>query len=277
MHAMLKLKLQYFGHLMRTAGSLEKFLILGKIEGRRRRGHQRRRWLGGIIDTMDMDKVVRLCSEKNVAVGAHPGYPDLMGFGRRKMNLSFDEIRNYMKYQLGALSAFTASYGIRIQHISPHGALGNLITSELEPALAVCAAVAEYDPEIIITANAGGRMIEAAKEYGLRYSSQVYADRAYNDDYSLVSRGTPGAMITDPDESVERVIRMVKEGVVTSISGKELPIQADAVCVHGDTATAVKIVADMRARIEAAGIKIAPIAEVIADRWPNLVDSSKRR
>ena len=219
-------------------------------------------WHAG--DPVVMEKTVRLCKEKGVAVGGHPGYPDLMGFGRRRMKLSFDETRTYMKYQLGALAAFTKSYGMRVQHVSPHGALGNLINyTDIEQARAVCAAVAEYDPEMIVICNAGGYMEQAAKEYQLRWASQVYADRAYNDDYSLVARGTPGAVIRDPEAAVQRVVRMVKEGVVTSITGKELPITAHGVCVHGDTPTAVQIVRDMRAALEREGITICKFGDFI--------------
>ena len=220
-------------------------------------------WHAG--DPMVMEKTVKLCKENRVAVGAHPGYPDLLGFGRRQMKLSFDETRTYVKYQLGALMAFTQSYGVKLQHVSPHGAMGNYInyTSE-EMARAVCTAVAEFNKDIIVVGNAGGYVTKVAEEMGLCWVSQVYADRAYNDDYSLVARGTPGAMIHDPDVAVKRVVRMVKEGKVTSINGKELNIQAHGVCVHGDTSTAVQIVKNMRAALAAEGIVITNLRNVIS-------------
>jgi len=219
-------------------------------------------WHAG--DPMVMEATVKLCKERGVAVGGHPSYPDLMGFGRRHMKLSFDEIRTYIKYQLGALMAFTKSYGLPLQHVSPHGAMGNFINYDSEEAAAaVCTAVKELDPDIIVIGNAGGYMTKAAEAMGLRWASNVFVDRAYNDDYSLVARGTPGAMIKDPDIAVERVVRMVKEGKVTSITGKELDIQAHGVCVHGDTATAVQVIRDIRAALESEGITIANIASVI--------------
>ena len=189
-------------------------------------------WHGG--DPMVMDKVVKKAAERKVAVGAHPGYPDLMGFGRRKMVLKPSEVKNYIKYQVGALMAFTASYGMKLQHVAPHGALGNLC---------------QYDRDV-------SRAICEAEKMGLEALSEIFADRAYMDDLSLVPRGMDGAMLTDEDEAIRRCVKMIKEGKVTSVSGKELDIKGDTLCVHGDGAKALAFVSRIRDAFEAEGIQI---------------------
>ena len=183
-------------------------------------------------DPMVMDNVVRLAKEHNVAVGAHPGYPDLMGFGRRKMTLTPLEVKNYMKYQIGALWAFAKSYGMKLQHVAPHGALGNLCQYDREVSRAICEAVYEIDPSIMIFYCAGAVLGDEAEKIGLKTASEIFADRAYMDDLSLVPRKQPGAMITDEDLAVERCIRMVKEGRVKSINGNDIEIRGDTLCVH---------------------------------------------
>ncbi len=218
-------------------------------------------WHAG--DPVIMDKTVGMCAGQNVAIGAHPGYPDIMGFGRRDMNLSFAEAKAYVKYQLGALMAFTASHGVRVKHIKAHGAMGNRSHWDETLARALCEATAEVDDDIIMLSFAGSKVIECAKTMGLRWASEVFADRAYNDDYTLVSRGTPGAMIHDAEYAAKRVVRMAKDGFVESIGGKQLPVIAHSVCVHGDNPTAVEIVKNLRATLEGEGITIAPLSAVI--------------
>ncbi|MBQ6440155.1 MAG: LamB/YcsF family protein [Mogibacterium sp.] len=211
-------------------------------------------WHAG--DPMIMDKVVRTAAERGVAVGAHPSFPDLMGFGRRKMKISFEEAKNYVKYQVGALSAFTKTYGVKIHHLAPHGAMGNMCQDDRELARAICEAVYDIDPEIIIYYCAGAVLGEEAEKMGLRTACEIFADRAYEDDLSLRSRKLPGAMITDEEESIRRCIRMVKEGKVTSYSGKELDIKGDTLCVHGDGPKAIAFVKRIREEFEKEGIEI---------------------
>ena len=211
-------------------------------------------WHAG--DPMIMDKVVRTAAERGVAVGAHPSFPDLMGFGRRKMNISFEEAKNYVKYQVGALYAFTKTYGVKIHHLAPHGAMGNMCQDDRELARAICEAVYDIDPEIIIYYCAGAVLGEEAEKMGLRTACEIFADRAYEDDLSLRSRKLPGAMITDEEESIRRCIRMVKEGKVTSYSGKELDIKGDTLCVHGDGPKAIAFVKRIREEFEKEGIEI---------------------
>ena len=211
-------------------------------------------WHAG--DPMVMDRVVKLAKTYGVAVGAHPGYPDMMGFGRRKMSLTPEEVKNYMKYQIGALLAFTKSHGMKLQHVAPHGALGNLCQYDRETSRAICEAVYEIDPEIIIFYCAGAVLGDEAKKIGLRTASEIFADRAYMDDLSLVPRKQPNAMITDENLAVERCIRMIKEHRVTSVTGKELEITGDTLCVHGDGAKALAFVARIRKAFMDEGIEI---------------------
>ena len=211
-------------------------------------------WHAG--DPMVMDRTVKAAAARGVAVGAHPGYPDLMGVGRRKMTLSPLETKNYVKYQIGALWAFAKSEGLKLQHVAPHGSLGNLCQYDRETSRAICEAVYEIDPSIMIYYCAGAVLGEEAKKLGLTAKSEIFADRAYMDDLSLVPRSMPGAMITDEDIAIARCIRMVKEGKVTSLNGKELDIRGDTLCVHGDGAKALAFVEKIRAAFTAEGIEI---------------------
>lgn len=207
-------------------------------------------------DPMVMDKVARLAKENNVALGAHPGYPDLMGFGRRKMNLSYDEVKNYVKYQIGALGAFAKTYGLKLHHVAPHGAMGNQCQNDEQVSNAIVDAVLDYDPDLIIYYCAGAVLGEIAEDRGLRTCCEIFADRAYMDDLSLVPRKMEGAMITDEDLAIRRCIRMVKEGKVTSINGKKLDIKGETLCVHGDGAKALLFVEKIRQAFIDEGIAI---------------------
>ena len=161
-----------------------------------------------------------------------------------------------MKYQLGALMAFTKSQGMKIQHVKPHGAIYNMAAVDEALAAAMCEAVYDVDPEIIFMGLAGSKMITAAEKTGLKTASEVFADRAYNDDGTLVSRKLPGAMIKDRDLAIRRVVRMVKEGQVTTINGNEIAIRADSICVHGDNPKALEFVKNIRETLIAEGVEI---------------------
>jgi UPF0271 protein len=197
-----------------------------------------------------------MAKERGTAVGAHPGYPDLMGFGRRKMALSFQEVKNYVKYQIGALSAFTRSCGIELKHVAPHGAMGNQCQYDEEISTAIVEAVAEFDKDLIIYYCAGAVLGKIAESKGLRTASEIFADRAYMDDLALVPRKMEGSMITDEDLAIRRCVRMIKEGKVTSASGKELDIRGDTLCVHGDGPKALTFVRRIREAFADEGIEI---------------------
>lgn len=212
-------------------------------------------WHAG--DPMVMEKTVALAKEFGTAVGAHPGFPDLMGFGRRNMAVTPEEAKAYVKYQLGALQVFAKAHGVKIQHVKPHGALYNMAAVDEKLAKAMCEAVYEVDKDIIFMGLAGSKMITAAEETGLKAASEVFADRAYNDDGTLVSRKLPGAVIKDKDLAIQRVVRMVKEGKVESINGKDIDIKADSICVHGDNPKALEFVKNIRETLEKEGVTIS--------------------
>ena len=214
-------------------------------------------------DPLVMQKTVALAAERNTAVGAHPGFPDLMGFGRRNMNITPDEARAYIKYQVGALMAFTKSCGIKMQHVKPHGAFYNMAAVNDKLAEAVCRGIYEVDPDLIMLGLAGSAHIRAAEAVGLRTASEVFADRGYMEDGTLVPRSMEGAIIHDRNEAIARTVRMVKEGVVETVTGKIIPIKADSVCVHGDNPDAVNFVKEIRERLEQEGVTVTCIADVV--------------
>ena len=214
-------------------------------------------------DPLVMDRTVAACQAAGVAVGAHPGFPDLAGFGRRNMNCSPREVKAYIQYQMGALLAFTAAHGVKLQHVKPHGALYNMAAKDLDLALAIAQGVASVDRDVILLGLAGSQMLEAGRQTGLRVASEVFADRAYQADGSLVPRSRPGAVIHDPEEAISRTVRMVTQGRVTAITGEEVAIDAHSICVHGDNPSAVEFVRRIRARLEEEGAAIVPIAQIV--------------
>ena len=203
-----------------------------------------------------MNRTVKLAAEKGVHIGAHPGFPDLMGFGRRSMNISPDEIRNMVIYQIGALDAFCRVNGTKLYHVKPHGALYNMAVKDKSIAAAVVSAIMDYDKSLKLLAPFGSEMTAAAEKAGLGYACEVFADRAYEDDGSLVARTKEGSMITDENEAVSRVLRMIKENKVRTVTGKDIYIKADSVCVHGDGEKALAFVEKIRTKLAENGIDV---------------------
>lgn len=214
-------------------------------------------------DPAVMRKTVAMAARAGVAVGAHPGFPDLVGFGRRNMTVSPDEAYEYMLYQLGALSAFAKAAGVRLQHVKPHGALYNMAGKDAALAAAIARAIYDFEPSLILLGLSGSAMLTEGEKLGLRCAKEVFADRGYNEDGSLVNRKLPGAMITDEDLAIERVLRMLEHGEVEAVTGKVIPIEADSVCVHGDNEHAVEFVTKIRAAIEAHGMQVVPMGETL--------------
>ena len=214
-------------------------------------------------DPLVMEETVRLAKKAGAAVGAHPGYPDLQGFGRRNMICTPKEVKAYVKYQLGALLAFTRTAGIPLQHCKPHGALYNMAAKDKALAAAIAEAVADVDAGIILLGLAGSAMTEAGKETGLRIAGEVFADRAYQADGSLVPRSMPGAVIHDTEEALSRTVRMVKEGIVTAVTGETVPLTADSICVHGDNPSALAFVKAIRERLETEGVSVVPLSVIV--------------
>lgn len=214
-------------------------------------------------DPLVMEATVAAAKQAGVAVGAHPGYPDLLGFGRRNLACSPKEVKAYVQYQVGALLAFTTAAGVPMQHVKAHGALYNMAAKEADLAKAIAQGVYEVDKSLILLGLAGSRMLEAGRALGLRVASEVFADRAYLDDGALVPRSQPGAVIHDREEAIARTVRMVTEGKVTAISGKDVAIEAHSICVHGDNPSAVEFVKSIRAALAGQGVEIAPLSEVV--------------
>jgi len=213
-----------------------------------------------------MAKTVRLCQSGNTAVGAHPGFLDLQGFGRRNIAISPTEAEDLMTYQIGALDAFCRGQGVTLQHVKPHGALYNMAGKDATLAEAVCRAIFRYNPDLILLGLAGSEMLRQARKIGLPYAAEVFADRAYEKDGSLVARSKPGAMIHDEDEAVSRVVRMIRENKVKAIDGTDIEICPDSVCVHGDSEKALLFVKRIRKALEDEGIQICDLKTVVNSR-----------
>lgn len=214
-------------------------------------------------DPLVMDQTIARAVAHSTAIGAHPGYPDLVGFGRRNMTVSPAEAKAMILYQIGALQAFCKAHGTSLQHVKPHGAMYNMAGKDPVLAHAICEGIYDFDPGLILLGLSGSELLKAAAETGLPYASEVFADRAYEEDGSLVNRKKPGSMITDEEIAIARVIRMVKEGCVTAISGKDIPVRADSICLHGDNDTAVAFAKKIRLALEENGVQVACIREVI--------------
>lgn len=217
-------------------------------------------------DPMVMDRTIGMCMENQVAVGAHPGFPDLQGFGRRQMQMKPGELKNYMVYQIGALSAFAKMHETKFQHVKPHGALNNMMPYSEQYSKEICEAILAVDPDIILVAPTNTMTLEMAKDMGLRTISEVFADRAYQDDGYLISRADPRAIIQDEDFAIRRIIRMIKEGVVTSVNGKEISIQAESICVHSDSPMALNYAKKVRKALEQEGIQICNMEEILKNK-----------
>lgn len=218
-------------------------------------------WHAG--DPLVMDRTVKAAVREGTAIGAHPGFPDLLGFGRRNLAATPEEVKAYVKYQLGALMAFAKANGAAIQHVKAHGALYNMAAKDAKLAAAIAEAIHEVDQNIILMGLANSEMINAGKEMGLKTANEVFADRAYNPDGTLVSRSLPGAVIHDADLAISRVVRMVKEGKVQAVNGEDIEIKADSICVHGDNPEAVEFTRKIRARLEQEGVEVTAVSNFI--------------
>ncbi|AKG34420.1 LamB/YcsF family protein [Paenibacillus durus] len=207
-------------------------------------------------DPSVMRKSVRSALALGVSIGAHPGLPDLAGFGRRNMDISPDEAFDLVTYQIGALEAFVRQEGGKLRHVKPHGALYNMAAASRPLAAAIAAAVSRFDPSLVLYGLAGSQLLAAGREAGLSTASEVFADRTYQRDGSLTPRRQPDAVITDMEQSVRQVIRMVKEGAVAAVDGTVVPLEAETVCIHGDGAGAAGFAAELRRRLKAEGIAV---------------------
>lgn len=217
-------------------------------------------------DPVVMKRTVELAARRGVAIGAHPGYPDLQGFGRREMNLAPDEVEAFILYQLGALAGFARAAGAPLAHVKPHGALYNAAARDAELAAAIARAVASFDLQLIMVALPNSALAQAAAAAGLRVACEGFADRAYRADGSLAPRSMPGAVIHDPARVAERAVQMVTRGQVETIEGQMLSLHVDTLCVHGDTPGAAHVAATLRAALQTAGVEIIPLAQTLDKR-----------
>lgn len=213
-------------------------------------------------DFVTMQRVCTWAAQQGVSLGAHPGFNDLWGFGRRRIDMDPQALEYMVAYQIGALQALAAYAGQRVTHVKPHGALNNMAAEAPELAMAIARAIKTVDRDLIFVALAGSAMETAGRALDLRVAREGFADRRYEDDGNLTSRKIPGAVIKDPDAAAEQVVRMVRDGEVTSRQGNPIRLQVETLCVHGDEPTAVLVAEAVRDALQAAGIAIVPLPEM---------------
>jgi len=208
-----------------------------------------------------MRRTVGLAEAHGVGVGAHPGFPDLRGFGRRNVAATPDEVHDDVVYQIGALTAFTSAK--RLQHVKPHGALYNMAVENDALARAICQAVLDVDPHLILVVLAGSRWVTLAREMGVRVAREVFADRAFTAAGTLVPRSKPGSVLHDEQQVIERSLRLVLENRVTAVTGEIVELEADTICLHGDTPGAVRLAEALRTAFAGAGADLQPMGRFI--------------
>jgi 5-oxoprolinase (ATP-hydrolysing) subunit A len=207
-------------------------------------------------DPMVMQRTVTLAKAHGTAIGAHPGYLDLAGFGRRVIKMTESEIESMMLYQLGALAAFARAQGTTLRHVKPHGALYTLAAEDLHTAKAIARAVTRFDSKLVLVGLANSRLIDAANEFGLQAAREGFVDRAYKGDGSLMPRSEISAVIASPARAVQVAIQLVREGTVRAIDGKLLPMQVDTLCIHSDTPHAIDIARAVAEALRAEGVEL---------------------
>jgi UPF0271 protein len=213
-----------------------------------------------------MRRTIALASRHRVAAGAHPGFPDLLGFGRRNLDATLEEIEDYVTYQIGALSAFAAEAGIPLQHVKPHGALYNMAAKDTTIWESISKVLSRLNRDLILVVLAGRNQKEVeeiAARHGIRVAFEFFADRGYNPDGTLVSRREPGAIIHDQQVAADRVLKMAREGKVVARDGAEIGLSAQTVCVHGDNPAAVLLTGKIRETLLRAGIEVVPMGTFV--------------
>lgn len=207
----------------------------------------------------DWDMMARTMAEaakRGVGIGAHPGFADLQGFGRRRMHLPPDSLGNLVRYQVAAAEGMARAQGARLAHVKLHGAMSNMASEDIRMARTAYAAAAEVAPGAVMVVLAGTVQQAACEALGLPYAAEIFADRAYNDDATLVDRSAEGAIIHDPEIAAARIVKMVQDGAIHTATGKHIPVRIDTVCTHGDTPQAIEIARTLRSALEDAGITV---------------------
>jgi UPF0271 protein len=215
-------------------------------------------------DANTMHRIVMLAKERGVSIGAHPGFNDLWGFGRRQIRMNAGELEYMVAYQIGALQAMATYAGIPVTHVKAHGALSNMAVADESYAMAIGRAIKTVDPRLIYVAHAGSELQKAAERLGLRLAREGYCDRRYADDGTLAPRTIPGAVLKDAEEACEQTLRMVLQGNVVSVSGKTVKVEVDTLCVHGDEPTGVAVAKAVKKALETAGVRVLPLPAMIA-------------
>lgn len=215
-------------------------------------------------DANTMYRIVMLAKERGVSIGAHPGFNDLWGFGRRQIRMNTTELEHMVAYQIGALQAMAAYGELRVTHVKAHGALSNMAAVDDGYAMAIGRAIKVVDPSLIYVALAGSALHRAADRLGLKVAREGYCDRRYADDGTLAPRSIPGTVLRDAGEASEQALRMVLQGDVVSVSGKTVKVEVDTLCVHGDEPTGVAVAKAVKKALEAAGVPVVPLPEMIA-------------
>ncbi|MEA3358102.1 MAG: 5-oxoprolinase subunit PxpA [Thermodesulfobacteriota bacterium] len=213
-----------------------------------------------------MRQTIALANSSGTAIGVHPGLPDLMGFGRRYMDATIEEIKDYFTYQMGSLSAFAVSQGTRLQHVKAHGALYNMAVKDVRIWESMAEVISMIDKKLILVVLSGVNIQELkdmGKKYGIKVAFEFFADREYNLDGSLVSRKEPGAVIKDHQKAAERVIKMITEGKILTKDGAEIQLSGDTICVHGDNPAAVNLIKQIRTTLSESKIDIVPMGEFL--------------
>jgi 5-oxoprolinase (ATP-hydrolysing) subunit A len=215
-------------------------------------------------DSNTMHRLVSLAKTCGVSLGVHPGFNDLWGFGRRRIEMKPKDLELMVAYQIGALQAMARYAGLTVTHLKPHGALNNMAAEREDYALAIGRAIQTVDPEIIYVALYGSQMEKAARTLGLRLAREGFADRHYEDDGNISPRSIAGTVFKDPDKALNQCLSMVRDGYLTSRQGNRVPVQVETICVHGDEPTAVSVARHVRQGLEAAGCRIVTIPEMLS-------------
>jgi UPF0271 protein len=213
-------------------------------------------------DPLIMRRTLHAARRNRVSIGAHPAFPDLQGFGRRRMHLAADELQAVVLYQLGALNGMACAEGMRITHVKPHGALSNMASEDAAMARNVVAAIKAFDADLILLAPAGSQLDVAGRKTGLRVAGEIFADRSYTDEGHLVPRSQPGAVLTNAADCVAHVMRMIDAGAIVSASGKQLEVPFHSLCVHGDNAHGVEIAHAVRDALDKAGCRLVALPDL---------------
>lgn len=214
-------------------------------------------------DANSMHRLVTLAKQCDVSLGVHPGFNDLWGFGRRRIEMKPKDLELMVAYQIGALQAMARYAGLPVTHLKPHGALNNMAAEREDYALAIGRAIQTVDPDIIYVALTGSQMEKAARTLGLRLAREGFADRHYEDDGNLSPRSIPGTVYKDPDKALAQCLSMVRDGYLISRQGNRVPVAVETICVHGDEPTAVSVARHVRQGLEAAGCRIVTIPEML--------------